>query len=165
MKIKIWLCFSGAMLLTSIMVSQTIWREKLRPTSATEIRVEQHNDQHVPINELYPSNIDRDPLVGSNSDPFKVVNFTPAIIVVAPQPPPPPKPSAPTFPYRYFGSMVDIDGKKLIYLQKDGTYYVIFEQQILDGVYRIDAISAAQISITYLPLEEKNIITIRTAEI
>ncbi len=123
---------------------------------------------------LAQSDLERDPLLIAHSDPFKAVNFVPPVLpTLATTSPPvpiaPPAPRAPTFPYRYFGSMVDIDGKKIIYLQKgdahaDSAISAITEQQILDGVYRVDSIAATQIVISYIPLEQKNIVAIQTAE-
>lgn len=107
----------------------------------------------------------RDPIVDSKLDPFRPVSFLPQQ-KAAPPPPTlaPPKPSAPTFPYKYFGRMIDIDGKSLTYLQRGETLTPIQDQQILDGNYQITSISDTQITVTYLPLSESTVIHIQSAE-
>lgn len=176
MKIKRWHWLSCAMALTLGMVAWTAWRDNVSHASIAEVNINKKNDlaiqnsnsinAHNKVANLNRPIIDRDFLITSDSDPFKIVNFTPppAVAIEAVAPPPPPKPTAPTFPYRYFGSMVDVEGKKLIYLQRGETYSAVHEHQILDDVYRVDSINATQIIVTYMPLEEKNIVMIQTAE-
>lgn len=110
---------------------------------------------------------ERDPLVDPATDPFKVVNFS-APVQVAPAPPPPApvvesKPVAPPFPYRFFGQMVGVDGKTLTFLSRDNALVPIKVGSVLDEVYRIDAMSGKQISLTYLPLNEQISIPMQSA--
>jgi len=116
----------------------------------------------LPTNQL---SLNRDPLMEASADPFAAVNFVPPPpVFVAPPPPPPPKPTAPPFPYHYFGRMMNIDGINTTYLQRGETLVAIQDKQILENTYRIEAIEETQIVFTYLPLEEKAILTIQTAE-
>ncbi|HYD82128.1 MAG TPA: hypothetical protein VEC06_20170 [Paucimonas sp.] len=105
----------------------------------------------------------KEPLVESDVDPFKVVSFLPPPPKVAAPPPPPPKPTAPPFPYRYFGRMVGVDGKLVTYLTRNDELIPIREQDVLDNAYRIDSIGDTQIVVTYLPLEEKAIVPAQPA--
>ena len=115
--------------------------------------------------------IGRDGLIDAASDPFRVVSFLPpapkVIAAPAPMAPPPPvapQPVRPPFPYVYFGRMVDVHGKQLTYLSRDEGLIPVNEQQILDNVYRIDAIREREISVTYLPLNEKTVIPAGSAQ-
>lgn len=106
---------------------------------------------------------DRDPIIESITDPFKVVSFLPAapVVAVAPLPPPVPvqvvvtAPVAPPFPYRYFGHMSDTSGKVVTYLTRDNAIISIQAGGILDNVYRVDSVTDGRAVFTYLPLNEK----------
>jgi hypothetical protein len=104
-------------------------------------------------------NDERDPLLEAATDPFKVVSFVAPVQAAAVAPPPAPvvqpKPVAPQFPYQYFGRMVDVDGKTLTFLSRDGALVPIKVGTVLDQAYRIDTMTDKQISLTYLPLNEQ----------
>lgn len=106
----------------------------------------------------------RDPLIVSDADPFKVVSFLPPPpkVVVLP-PPPPPKPTAPPFPYRYFGRMANVDGKLVTYLTRDDALVAVSEKQMLDTDYRVDSMTETQIVVMYLPLQEKTVISTQSS--
>lgn len=110
--------------------------------------------------------LERDPLVESGTDLFRVVSFLPPPPkpLPPPPPPPPPKPSAPSFPYAYFGRMVDINGKTVTYLTRGDALIPIHAQQLLDNTYRIDAVTETQIVVTYVPLEEKIVIAVQSGK-
>lgn len=105
----------------------------------------------------------RDPLIEAQTDPFKVVSFQPPAPKVVVKPPPPPKPVAPPFPYQYFGRMADVEGKLVTYLSRSDALIPIKEKEILDNTYRVDMLTESQIVVTYLPLNEKAVITIQSA--
>ena len=104
----------------------------------------------------------------AGSDIFKVVTFLPP---PAPPPkpinalPPPPAlaPVAPPFPYAYFGRVSDASGKISTFLSRADEIVAIQAGEILDHTYRVDTISDNQITITYLPLNEKAVITMQSA--
>jgi len=103
--------------------------------------------------------LERDPLVVTDVDPFKPVNFSPPAsppVEVKPAPAlPPPKPVLPPLPYRYFGRMTGIDGKPVTYLARDNEIIPVHEKQVLDNVYRVEAVGEGAILLRYLPLDEK----------
>lgn len=106
----------------------------------------------------------RDPLVATDADPFKPVSFLPPPPkVIEAVPTSTPKPVAPPLPYRYFGRMADVEGKVLTYLTRDREMIPIQENQVLDNVYHIDSVTDSQIVMTYIPLDEKSVITIQSA--
>jgi hypothetical protein len=164
----------SAFLLTLALVGWTMWQEKSSPyviVEASSAKKQFAKDQ--PLS-LLPDNgsslpsdkneFERDPIVDAHGDPFKVVSFIPPPPKVIPlPPPPPPKPTAPPFPYQYFGRMVDIDGKMATYLTRADVLIPIRAQEILDSVYQIEVMSDTQIVINYLPLNEKAVITIPAA--
>ncbi len=74
-------------------------------------------------------------------------------------PPPPPPPSAPPLPYTYIGKKIEA-GKWEVYLALGDRNYVVREQSNLEGVYRVDSITASLLTMTYLPLNQTQTITI-----
>ena len=108
---------------------------------------------------------EREPLVDAANDPFKVAGPPPPPKPVEASPPPPPvAPVAPPFPYHYLGRMLSVDGKQLTYLTRGDAMIPIQLHQVLDQDYRVDALSDAEIVITYLPLDERVRIVVRSAE-
>jgi hypothetical protein len=79
---------------------------------------------------------------------------------VPPPPPPQPKPVAPPLPFVYIGKMIENDGKTLVFLAKQGRIYSVSEGETFDGVYSVDAVKVSQMTLTYLPLHEKQMLNI-----
>ena len=75
-------------------------------------------------------------------------------------PPPPPKPTAPPVPYTLFGRLRDVNGKVVVYLARDGELLPIRVGQQLHNTYTVDSISQTEIVLTYLPLQEKQVLPI-----
>ncbi|CDG84578.1 hypothetical protein [Janthinobacterium agaricidamnosum] len=69
-------------------------------------------------------------------------------------PPPPPAPTAPAMPFTYIGKAVG-GGVWEVFLSRgaDKTY-VVREQTIIDGTYRVEKIAPPSMSMTYLPLNQ-----------
>lgn len=107
---------------------------------------------------------EREPLADAASDPFKVAAPPPPPKVAEAPPPPPPAPVAPPFPYHYLGRMLSVDGKQLTYLTRGDAMIPIQLHQVLDKDYRVDALSDAEIVITYLPLDQRVRIVVHSAE-
>ena len=78
-----------------------------------------------------------------------------------PPPPPPPPPSnapppppmAPPLPFAYIGKAA-ADGAWEVYLSRADKVYVVRLKTVIDGVYRVDAISPPMMTVTYLPLNQ-----------
>jgi len=108
---------------------------------------------------------EREPLADAANDPFKAAAPPPPPKVAeAPPPPPPPASAAPPFPYHYLGRMLSVDGKQLTYLTRGDAMIPIQLHQVLDQDYRVDVLSDTEIVITYLPLDERVRIVVRSAE-
>jgi hypothetical protein len=71
-----------------------------------------------------------------------------------PKPPPPPPPSAPPLPFTYLGKAA-ADGVWEVFLARGGDRtYVVRNQTVIEGVYRVDAIAPPTLKLTYLPLNQ-----------
>lgn len=159
-----------AALLTAALCGWTAWREQ----ESLALAAEDTLPRRQAVTTATPAQgtstgeasglLERDPLVESKTDLFRFISFQPPApkALPPPPPPPPPKPSAPTFPYQYFGRMVDVDGRTVTYLTRGGTLIPIHARQLLDNTYRIDAVTETQIVVTYVPLEEKIVIAVQT---
>lgn len=88
---------------------------------------------------------------------------------VAPPPPPPPPPlkpvpppppTAPPLPYAFLGSYQEPGGKQIIFLTRGERVYSISLGEVLENTYRVDGVAAGQLSLTYLPLNIKQTMSI-----
>ena len=72
----------------------------------------------------------------------------------APPPPPPPKPVPPPLPFKFLGRLVEADGMVAFLSQGENPILARRGDTLLDR-YRVDAVEADRIELTYLPLNEK----------
>jgi len=77
-----------------------------------------------------------------------------------PKPLPPPPPTAPPLPFTYLGKKIE-DGVWEVYLARDEATYIVREQNVIEGIYRVDAIKPPTLSLTYLPLNQAQTLNIR----
>lgn len=70
-----------------------------------------------------------------------------------PEPPPPPPPSAPPLPFTFIGKSLQ-DGQWQIYLARGQRVYLVRENEVIDGTYRVEAIKPPFLTLTYLPLDK-----------
>lgn len=100
----------------------------------------------------------RDALVGegdfkeAGEDVFGRQDWNPPPPPPAKAPPPPP-PSAPPLPFTYLGKAV-ADGAWQVYLSRGDRAYIVREKEVVDGIYRVDAIAPPLVTFTYLPLNQ-----------
>lgn len=69
------------------------------------------------------------------------------------KPPPPPPPVAPPLPFTYIGKSLQ-DGRWEVYLARGSMTYIVHTKMVVDGAYRVDAITPPVLSLTYLPLNQ-----------
>ncbi len=70
-------------------------------------------------------------------------------------PPPPPPPMAPPLPFRMVGS-IDEEGKVTVFAERaNGDVVALRVAEIVDNTYRVDSIDARTMTLTYLPLGQK----------
>lgn len=74
-------------------------------------------------------------------------------------PPPPPPPTAPPMPFNFVGLLQD-QAKPTAFLAKDDQLLLVTTGDTIEGAYRIDSVSAKEIVLTYLPLNQRQSILI-----
>ncbi len=80
--------------------------------------------------------------------------------VVAPAVAQPVVPVAPPMPFRYVGQLEASEGKVTIYLARGETVYTVRVGDVLDEQYRLDAMDNGQITLTYLPMNQQQMLAI-----
>jgi hypothetical protein len=81
-----------------------------------------------------------------------------------PLPPlPPPKPTAPPLPFVMLGEKWE-DGQWQVFLGRNDETFVVRAGDTLDGRYRVDSIAPPTMTFTYLPLKERQTLTIGNME-
>ena len=75
---------------------------------------------------------------------------------------PPLTPVAPPMPYQFSGALVS-EGQLQIFLAKGDSIISVGLGETIEGGYRVDAIDERQITLTYLPLEQKQVIPVSTS--
>jgi hypothetical protein len=101
----------------------------------------------------------------SANDPFSVLSWLP------PPPPPPPTPapapvqeappSAPPLPFAYVGTLNRGAGTPQVFLSSGERLLIVSPGEVIDGQYRFESIAATGAVFTYLPLNEKQMISIQ----
>jgi len=72
---------------------------------------------------------------------------------------PPPPPSAPPLPYTYVGKQL-ANGVLEIYLARGDRVFTVRNQSVIEGLYRVESIEAQTLSLLYLPLNQKQTLSI-----
>jgi len=88
----------------------------------------------------------------------KPVAPKPTKVVAPPPPPPPPAPTAPPLPFVAIGSIEGPDataGQKIAFLQQQDTLLVVRKGEAIGPLYRVEDISADRVEFTYLPLNQR----------
>ena len=80
----------------------------------------------------------------------------PAQVVAAPPPPPP---SAPPLPFTYMGKLVEGDDV-VVFLSQGERNLVARQGETIDSIYRVERIAEGAITLTYLPLDQRQTIVI-----
>lgn len=74
-------------------------------------------------------------------------------------PPPPPPPAAPPLPFAYVGKKLE-GGQWTVFLSRQDRSYVVHVNDALDGEYRVVSISPVIMELLYLPLNEKQTLSL-----
>ena len=90
---------------------------------------------------------------------FGSQNWTP------PPPPaaPPPPPMAPPLPYTYIGKKFE-NNRWEVYLAKGEQTYIVLENTVLENNNHVDSIKPPTLTLTYLPLQQVQTLTIGGAD-
>lgn len=101
---------------------------------------------------------------GSGSETFRGMSWTPAPPPPPPAPPavrlPPPPPSAPALPFRYVGMLEQTADKPTAFLAKGEALHVVRVGDVIDSTYRIESFSPAQVVVTYLPMDQRQTLSV-----
>jgi hypothetical protein len=81
---------------------------------------------------------------------------TQAVIQV---PAPPPRPVAPPLPFRYLGLMAD-RGQLIVFVARGDELMSLRQGDVVSNQYRVEDASEAAVTFNYLPLNERQILTI-----
>lgn len=68
-------------------------------------------------------------------------------------------PSAPALPFTYLGKKAE-DGKWEVYITRGDQTFIVSASSVIDGLYRVDAITPPTLSLTYLPLNQLQMLNI-----
>jgi hypothetical protein len=79
----------------------------------------------------------------------------------AAKPVPPPAPTAPPLPFEFMGSYVASGGGAVYYLVKGDRLFDAQLGDTIDGLYTVDAVQDEQLVFTYLPLKERQALSLR----
>jgi hypothetical protein len=104
----------------------------------------------------------------AQNDPFSVQSWLP--------PPPPPRPApaetaqaapptAPPLPFSYVGRLNGDAEKPRVFLSNGDQLLIVSPGDVIDGRYRFESIAATEAVFTYLPLTERQVLTIEGEEI
>ncbi|HEV3105146.1 MAG TPA: hypothetical protein VGZ01_05610 [Trinickia sp.] len=99
----------------------------------------------------------------SSHNPFAASSWLPPPPPVEVQPVAevrPAPPTAPPVPFAYVGELDSKAAKPQVFLSKADQLLIVSPGDVIDGQYRVESISEADVVLTYLPLSEKQVITI-----
>lgn len=71
-------------------------------------------------------------------------------------------PSAPVLPFQFVGRLGDRDDQQ-VFLQSGEKLYVVRRGDVIDDIYRIEQISATELSLIYLPLHLSQTLSVGSA--
>ncbi|MGY4527573.1 hypothetical protein [Pseudomonas sp. TE21394] len=74
----------------------------------------------------------------------------------------PQTPTAPALPFQFIGRIGDRDDLQ-IFLQSGEKLYVVRQGDVIDDTYRLDRVSASELSLVYLPLHQPQTLSVGSA--
>jgi hypothetical protein len=77
----------------------------------------------------------------------------------APEPPPPP-PMAPPVPFKFIGLIEEKTARPAAFLAKGDALFVVHVGDLVENTYRVESFNAAQVVVTYLPLQQRQTIDV-----
>jgi hypothetical protein len=85
------------------------------------------------------------------------------VAVTVPEPPSPPPPSAPPLPFTYMGKLVSAKDNAVFLISGDRNL-VVREGDTIDSIYRVEKVTSNEITLVYLPLDQRQILGIGEAK-
>jgi hypothetical protein len=80
-----------------------------------------------------------------------------------PKPPAPPVPTAPPIPYTVLGKKAE-DGVWQVFLARQDQVFIVKHGDTLENTYRVEEIKPPGLTLTYIPLNERQALPIGGAE-
>ncbi len=167
-----WLALFGDKTPSSTIAEPIVRNKTTVITSSSATSVQAILSEHKPQKKIAPplvilALINRDVLIGSASAEKKIA---PASLFasqswVPPPPPlkvialPPPAPVAPPLPFSFLGKKNE-DGQWEVYLARGEQTFIVRLQSVIENNYRVDAIKPPMLTLTYLPLNQVQTLTI-----
>jgi hypothetical protein len=74
------------------------------------------------------------------------------------KPEPPPKPTAPPLPFSFIGRYDDPESPSVVLLLWGDRLYTVTEGDSIDATYRVDRIERGRVELTYMPLQQKQVL-------
>jgi hypothetical protein len=74
------------------------------------------------------------------------------------KPEPPPKPTAPPLPFAYMGRYEDAETPPIVMLVRGDRLYTVSAGDSIDDTYRVDLVENGRVELTYLPLQQKQVL-------
>ncbi|MGE1002557.1 secretion system X translation initiation factor [Ralstonia pseudosolanacearum] len=101
----------------------------------------------------------------SENDPFTVLSWLPPPppppAAAAPAPEPAPPPSAPALPFVYLGMLNPEAAKPQVFISSGDRLLIVSPGDVIDGVYRFESIAATEARFTYLPLNQRQVMSVQ----
>ncbi|MFJ4455819.1 hypothetical protein ACIP1G_18280 [Pseudomonas sp. NPDC089392] len=73
-----------------------------------------------------------------------------------------PAPTAPALPFQFIGRMGERDDLQ-VFLQSGEKLYVVRQGDVIEDTYRLDRVSASELSLVYLPLHQSQTLSVGSA--
>ncbi|MBN3762256.1 hypothetical protein [Burkholderia sp. Ac-20365] len=99
----------------------------------------------------------------SRNNPFVASSWLPPpppVVQAAPEPAPPP--TAPPMPYLYLGKLDDSTLKPRIFLSRGDQLLIVSQGDVVEGQYRVESISDGDVVLIYLPLNQRQVISMQS---
>ena len=99
----------------------------------------------------------------SRNNPFAASSWLPPpppVVQAAPEPPPPP--TAPPMPYLYLGKLDDSTLKPRVFLSRGDQLLIVSQGEVVEGQYRVESISDGDVVLIYLPLNQRQVISMQS---
>ncbi|EEA01150.1 hypothetical protein BH160DRAFT_3584 [Burkholderia sp. H160] len=98
----------------------------------------------------------------SANNPFAASSWLPPPppVVVAPAPPAPvAPPTAPPVPFTYLGELDAKAAKPQVFLSNGDRLLIVSPGEVIDAQYRVESVSESDVVLTYLPLNERQVLS------
>lgn len=113
-----------------------------------------------PLAEVTPERLRRPEFGAAQGDAFAARSWRPPAPPAKPAPAAPP--SAPALPFTYLGKLID-GNTTLVFLTRGGANLVARPGDTLGDAYRVEAVTAERVEFLYLPLNQKQSLSLGRA--